>query len=463
MVAAAQPLVPAPPFSVEPGTILRARHQYEILQQIRKGGFGSVYLARCLASGDETSTPPAQVAVKFFHPPLGLDPAGSLKRELSALLACKHARIIRLYDWNLELPHAFIVIEYYPQGSLHDYLQHGPLNEGQVWRLLQDLLTALTVAHRDSILHLDIKPGNVLLDGEGGYVLTDFGISQGSLVSRSIVDIGVGSLGYQSPEQRARRDADIGMRTDLWGVGATVWSVFTGLRLDLRPELFLDPRLSATALPPLRHFRQCTPELDELLMPMLRYKPEERPGGAAEVLSQIAALSAPARASWHSTKVRGRLLDQPHEIQQLVESLVDPLWAAFCTHPHSHPHFVTFEKGDYLCRQGEQAYCAYILLKGSVVIELNGKRIAEEYREGSFFGEVSTLTGQPRTASVRAETDVYACVFNAAELEQFVTCNPAIGIRLIKSLALRMARMSAASRDEAQRDARAAASASDPL
>jgi CRP-like cAMP-binding protein len=98
---------------------------------------------------------------------------------------------------------------------------------------------------------------------------------------------------------------------------------------------------------------------------------------------------------------------------------------------------VRFQPGELLCREGEEAYRTYVILNGAVLVERDGRPIARESREGSFMGENATLTGRPRTATIRADSEVWALMFNAAELEQFVLANPAVGIRLIKTLALR--------------------------
>jgi CRP-like cAMP-binding protein len=90
-----------------------------------------------------------------------------------------------------------------------------------------------------------------------------------------------------------------------------------------------------------------------------------------------------------------------------------------------------------MCVQGEEAYPTIVLLSGAVLVERDGRPISREAREGSFLGENATLTGRPRTATIRADGPVWALMFNAAELEQFVISNPAVAIRLIKTLALR--------------------------
>ena len=121
--------------------------------------------------------PATLVALKVMARPDDPQARNSLKRELAALLAVRSDRIPKVYDWNLDGETCFAAMQYYPAGSLADTWPFlGRLAE-QAWRLLSDLMQALGAAHRASVLHLDVKPSNVLLDGNGGYVLTDFGVS----------------------------------------------------------------------------------------------------------------------------------------------------------------------------------------------------------------------------------------------------------------------------------------------
>ncbi len=109
-------------------------------------------------------------------------------------------------------------------------------------------------------------------------------------------------------------------------------------------------------------------------------------------------------------------------------------------------YFVKFEDGETMCAEGEQSYYAFLLLKGTVAVSRNSREITRVSREGSFLGEVATLTSLPRTATMVASGAVWAVVLNAAELERFVTANPAIGLRVIRSLAHRLAKAPAEKR-----------------
>jgi len=433
------------------GDILSARFRYRLTQRLGSGGFGSVFLAECLdAHPNQTdrsaNTPPPLVAVKVLG---GVDaPAArsSLKRELAALLAIQAPQIPKLYDWSLDGDIAFSVVEYFRGGSLADaWSRIDQINEEQVWRLMSDLLSALNAAHRASILHLDVKPSNVLLDGDGGYVLTDFGVSHASRMSRGLlhqgkIAVGLGTHGYRAPEQDSRAVQSFDLRTDLWGVGATAWAAYTGIDLNRRADvlrraedgnIFGLRRLSDVRL-------NCPPPLEEVVMGLLYIDPTQRPGGAGEVLSRVRAIASGFGLDSQTVAAVRRASTDPASINAVIESLVDPLWASICRSPGFERYFVNFEDGEVLSDMGETAHHTFLLIKGQVAIERNGQLINIEDREGQLMSAISTLTGAPRTVTMRARGTVWACIFNEAELEQLVTCNSSIAVRMIRMMATRI-------------------------
>jgi hypothetical protein len=433
--------IPMPGF----GTELQGRFRYRLMKQLGKGSFGSVFFARCLdADAWRDDVPPERVAVKVLCTPRRQSPVNLLKRELSALLAMQHDRIPRVYDWSIEGDHAFVVVEYFPSGSLKDVMPFpNPVEEAAVWRLLADLLAALDAAHKASILHLDIKPANVLLDGNGGYVLTDFGVSQASRMNRGMIPMSVGTPGYQAPEQRRGEFAKYDLRTDLWGVGATVYSMATGINLAEREDLIQEGSQGEShGLPPISDSRASfSKELEDVVMSMLHIEPARRPGSVAEVLARVQAIVTGSGFGADTTAVARRSNLDDAEVEALIEGLVDPLMLSICRGRGFDRYFVKFEDGEALCSEGENSYYAFLLLRGAVRVSREGREIALVSREGTFLGEVAALTGLERTATMTAVGTVWACVLNAAELERFVTSNPAIGLRVIRDMAHRLSRV----------------------
>jgi serine/threonine protein kinase len=379
----------------------------------------------------------------------------SLKRELSALLAVQHDRIPKLYDWNIDGETCFAAIQYFPAGSLADAWPFlGRLTAEQTWRLLSDLMQALGAAHRASVLHLDVKPSNVLLDGNGGYVLTDFGVSHSSRMSKGLLhqgnlSIGLGTHGYRAPEQANAKVQNFDLRTDLWGIGATAWALFTGIDLNKRHDVLRTREqgniygleaLSDVAL-------DCPPPLEEIVMELLHIDPAQRPGGTGEVLARIRAIASGFGLDTATIASARRSAVKPAEIERVIESLVDPLWASISRGPGFDRYFVKFEDGETITAVTDPAQHTVLLLSGAVRVEIDGREVTCETREGDFLGAISTLTGARRQATLIARGPTWCCLFNEAELEQLVTCNPAIAVRMVRSMADRIASGPARSRD----------------
>lgn len=424
---------------------VRGKHGWKIVRPVGQGGFGMVFRGVCLDSPLPEAIPP-EVAIKLFRPPAGTKIREFLDSELSSLLALRHDRIPRVWDWKLDGGDAFVAMDYYPTGSARDFLAYDqPFESEQAWRLLSDLLGALVAAHSAGLLHLDVKPSNVLLDGKGGYVLTDFGISRAAWASRGQIPIrGVGTPGYQAPEQFFRLHDQWDVRTDLWGVGVTAWSLLTGINLFSRfRELRATGDVNDPSLPSLRDFRpDLPPRLIEVIDALIEPNPEDRPGGAAEVLAEVELFSTGSEVdSGVHERISNHLVRQ-EEILPVLDGMTDPLWKTFMESPDARRHLAQFQGGELLARHGEKAHHTFVLLQGTVIVERDGREITREHREGTFLGEVATLVGGSRTADLRAATTTWVAIFNAAQLEKMLKQYPSICVRLVKTLAVRIDRES---------------------
>ncbi|MBN2471602.1 MAG: protein kinase, partial [Anaerolineae bacterium] len=203
------------------GTVLKG---YEVQEQIGAGGFGAVYRAYQQAVGRE-------VAIKAILPRLANDPDFIRRFEIEAQTVARleHMHIAPLYDYWRDPDGAYLVMRYFRGGSLAAALRSGPYDLQAATVLLDQLTTALAVAHRSGVIHRDLKPGNILLDEDGNAYLTDFGIAKDITqagAGLTGVDTVVGSPDYISPEQ-ARREP-ITPRTDIYCLGAVLYEVLTG-------------------------------------------------------------------------------------------------------------------------------------------------------------------------------------------------------------------------------------------
>ena len=213
------------PVLTEPGRLIAGR--YRLLSTVGSGGMGTVWRAEDQLLG-------RMVAVKEVAPPTDVtaDEGRTLRdrtlaeARIAARLA--HPNVVTVYDVVEDGGRPWIVMELVDARSLRDIVdQAGPLTPHQTAQIGNQLLSALRAAHALGIVHRDVKPGNVLIDGDGRAVLADFGIAR-TLDSPTVTRSGVivGSPAYTAPE-RARGERG-GPASDLWALGATLYATVEG-------------------------------------------------------------------------------------------------------------------------------------------------------------------------------------------------------------------------------------------
>ena len=199
---------------------------YRLLEQVGEGAFGVVWRALDPELGRE-------VAVKQIHPRLASDP-GFVRRfeqEAQTIARLEHPHVVPLYDYWRDGSGAYLVMRWMRGGSLEDMLVRGPLDPEGAVRVVDQVASALSLAHRLHTIHRDVKPANVLLDEEGNAYLSDFGIAEDLTDWREVIP--PGSLGYSSPEQLRGEVAT--PRSDIYGLGMVVQELLNGH--GLAPEV----------------------------------------------------------------------------------------------------------------------------------------------------------------------------------------------------------------------------------
>ncbi len=199
---------------------------YDILEKIGEGGTSSVWKARQLSLD-------RLVAIKVLDSALQLDPAAltRFRQEAQAAARLKHASIVQVYDTGEMDGRPFLVMEYVDGYTVGDLLQRsGPLTESNALLVTEAVAHALAYAwDKDCIIHLDIKPDNVLVESDGGIKVTDLGLARfiGMQRRRAEDDIIIGTPNYVSPEQ-AEGMEDLDCRTDIYSLGAMLYHLVTG-------------------------------------------------------------------------------------------------------------------------------------------------------------------------------------------------------------------------------------------
>ncbi|HEX3049497.1 MAG TPA: protein kinase [Aggregatilineaceae bacterium] len=247
---------------------------YELRQLIGVGGFAAVYRAyQPVVERD--------VAIKVILSKYANNPEFVRRFETEAQIVARleHLHIVALYDYWREPNNAFLVMRWLRGGSLYSSIkQKGAWSLQATARLLDQIASALAVAHRHGVIHRDLTPANILLDEEENAYLADFGIAKDIVDSSNEVadDHLYGSPAYMAPE-RIMRDQPV-PQTDIYSLGIVLYEMLTG-------RLPFDAPTHTTLM---------RKHLDEPMPPLQEHAPE-LPAGLNLVILRAAAKSPEAR------------------------------------------------------------------------------------------------------------------------------------------------------------------------
>ncbi len=196
---------------------------YRILEQIGVGGMATVYKAY-------QPNMERYVAIKILPHYLSQDKefAKRFQREAHAIARLEHPHILPIFDYGEADGITYIAMRYIEAGTLKQHLQKGLLPLDDIVRLIGQIGSALDYAHRQGVIHRDVKPGNVLIDNEGNTYLTDFGLARMLEASEQLTasGVGLGTPAYMSPEQGQGIKAD--HRSDIYSLGVMLFEMVTG-------------------------------------------------------------------------------------------------------------------------------------------------------------------------------------------------------------------------------------------
>jgi serine/threonine-protein kinase len=201
-------------------------NRYLLIERIGIGGFSEVWKA------NDQMAENATVAIKIYAPDKGMDQNGlkQFRREYAVVLNLNHPVLLTARHFDVWEGRPYLVMPFIEGGSLQDRLvEKGAMSEDELAKLLAQISSGLQYLHSKDILHQDIKPDNILVDGNGSYLLTDFGIS-GRL--RSTLRKHTGSsksmtVAYAPPERFTANPVNV-EASDIFSLGVLVYELATG-------------------------------------------------------------------------------------------------------------------------------------------------------------------------------------------------------------------------------------------
>lgn len=285
---------------------------YRIVAKLGQGGMATVF----------KSYHPALdrfVAIKVLHPAFKEDPnfLARFQREARVVAKLDHPNIVPIYDYAEHEGLSYLVMKFIEGRTLKATLTEHQLDQARGLEVIEAVGEGLSYAHGNGVLHRDIKPSNILLEGDGGIYLADFGLARIAQAGESTLssDMLLGTPQYISPEQ-ARGESDLDAGTDIYSFGVVIYEMVVG-----RVPFNADTPFSVihdhiyTPLPMPRQVNRSVPEaVERVLMKALAKDREDRFSSVEELVSGfreavLAGASAPTRLVPDAGGAQTRLSD----------------------------------------------------------------------------------------------------------------------------------------------------------
>lgn len=388
--------------------------KYMIIKEVGRGSTGTVYLSH-------DSFFKRDVAIKVYNIVTDEDPERERiarkmffnEARMTGML--QHPNILPIYDAGEEAGQYYVVMEHV-QGArtLAAYCRpDNLLRIDDVVKIAYKCARALQYAHRRGVIHRDIKPSNIMLTPDNDVRIIDFGIALLRDADVSRIEGLAGSPSYMSPEQV--ESADITPASDIYSLGAVMYELLTGYRPFRANTLvrLLNQIVYATPAP-LHSLRSgIADELEQLVMAVMAKEPRNRLGGnelavgLTRVYQRLRQEYARGDNQQHFEQLRRLRFFHDFSGAEIRELLRASEWREYAA-------------GEEIVREGELDDRFYVIVTGSVGVEMNG-RVVGMLREGECFGESSYVSGVKRNSTVRADEPVTALSVSATLLEQVST------------------------------------------
>ena len=202
----------------------RSFGNYELLELISRGGMGKVFRANQKGTNRE-------VALKVIRDQelASSESIERFRKESESMAALRHPHIVTVYEVGQVGDQHFYSMEFIRGESLDETISRAPVSGAVAVEILLPVVDAVATAHRHGVVHRDLKPSNIILDADGRPHITDFGLAKHLSDDSAITQTGqvIGSAAYMAPEQAMGKHELVDERSDVYGLGATLYEMLT--------------------------------------------------------------------------------------------------------------------------------------------------------------------------------------------------------------------------------------------
>ena len=274
------------------GTRVRYFGDYELIDELARGGMGVVYRAKQISLN-------RVIALKMILAGsfAGEEQIRRFKIEAESAANLDHPGIVPIYDIGTHKDQHYFSMKLIEGRSLADLGEQEKLSPTEAVQMVRQIADAVHHAHQRGILHRDLKPGNILIDENGLPVVTDFGLArqtdthEDAATRETLTQAGmvVGTPGFMSPEQA--RGTDVTTATDIYSLGAILYKLLCG-HLPHSGNSVMDTVMSVIndpPTPPSKHYPDIDRDLELICLKCLAMEPEDRYASAAEFAEELDA------------------------------------------------------------------------------------------------------------------------------------------------------------------------------
>lgn len=196
--------------------------KYEVIREVGKGGMGRVYLAHDLSLG-------RKVALKLLLENSDKNALERFKQEIQAMASLSHPNIVKIYEAGIENFRNYFVMDFIEGKTLKTILQEKKLPISKVVEIMVKVADAVEYAHKNNILHRDLKPDNIMLNHEENPIVMDFGLAKELDKESRVSETGeaIGTPAYMAPEQAKGNKVRIDHVSDVYALGAVLYELLT--------------------------------------------------------------------------------------------------------------------------------------------------------------------------------------------------------------------------------------------